>query len=227
MRGERGVEGSHCKGVATSSPMTCPSRDELQVRKTVSLDVERNRGIRNGIPYSVSTIPNVLITHGVHMTKTLLILLLITMQLLAGSGASVYLCIGCDGSYGIETSTESCLCDTDDHADDESCPCDCDDRHCEHRETAVHVQLTGDGASKDSPCGCTHIPLIVSSSQSHLLGRSVANLDAGRQSFLLAVPPNNSVFSALASRADVRWHVARADVLDFSLTVVSTVVIRC
>jgi hypothetical protein len=160
------------------------------------------------------------------MTKTLLILLLMTMQLLAGSGASVYLCIGSDGSYGIETNTESCLCDNDDDHD-ESCPCDCDDRHCEHRETAVHIQFTGDGVGKAMPCGCTHIPLIVSSNQSDLYVRSVANHDTDRQLLLLAVPSNDSIFGELASCAVERWHVAHADVPDFSLTVVSTVVIRC
>lgn len=207
--------------------MVCPFRDELQVGKSVvAVDVERNVSIRNGIRSPLSKTPNVLITHGVHMTKQLLVLLLITMQLLAGSGASVYLCIGCDGSIGIETNAESCQCD-DDHTDGVSYLCECEDRHCEHRETPAQVQSTGEDVSKDSPCGCTHIPLIVSSERSRHFVRTLANHEAGRLLLLTAVPPNACLCYSLVNCMGLRWHVACADVPDFSLTVVSTVVIRC
>lgn len=208
--------------------MKCLSRDDLHIgRIVVALDVERILGIRNGICCSVSTIPDVVITHGVHMTKTLLILLLMTMQLLAGSGASVYLCIGCDGSYGIETNTESCLCDGKNHTDGESCACDCDDQHCEHRESPAQVQLAGEGVSRERPCGCTHIPLIVSSDRYRHFVRSLANHKAGRVLFLAAAPSNDCFSYAVASCTELRWHVSRADVPAFSLIVVSTVIIRC
>lgn len=159
--------------------------------------------------------------------KPLLTLLLMTMQLLTGSGVSVYLCIGCDGSYGIKTSPYSCLCDDNGQVEEVLYACDCGDRRCEHRHSDSHAEPSKGGFNPHTPCGCTHVPLLVSSSQDLDFVRSL-NTQLVDSFPLLAIVPLVACFHETSiGCSDSLWCISRSDVPILTLTVVSTVVLRC
>jgi len=86
---------------------------------------------------------------GVFMAKSLLILMLMTTQLLAGSGGSVYLCISNDGSYCcFDTGPESCMCCHEEQEEIVHDPCcggcqeDGNQTPCGHHEEEQAISLT-------------------------------------------------------------------------------------
>jgi hypothetical protein len=167
------------------------------------------------------------------MAKLLLILMLMATQLLSGKCGSRHLCISNDGSYCcIDAGPQSCTC-CQKHSEEVPYAC-CDERargtvsekcteHCEEESTEPAAQSTVAG----DPCGCTHIPLRVSSSQPTTIARSTINESIERNSLLVAwLPSLGGSDAVVAPSPHLRWFEPPL-VPDFALTVISTVVIRC
>lgn len=166
------------------------------------------------------------------MAKSLLILMLMAMQVLAGTCGSLHLCISNDGSYCcIDAGPESCTC-CHKHGEAAHNAC-CDEpaceavpekccEHCDEESTEPDAQCIVAG----DPCACTHIPLIVSSSQPTTIARSTINESIERCSLLIAWLPSLVGSDAVAPLPHLRWFEPPV-VPDFALTVISTVVIRC
>jgi hypothetical protein len=163
-----------------------------------------------------------LLRNGVFMAKSLLILMLVTTQLLAGHSGTLYLCVSDDGSFCcIDTGSASCVCCHDEeksaHA---SC---CSDPECEEKPTESQ-QL---GLSAGDPCGCTHIPVMVSADQPATVSRSSIMTESERLSLHIALLSASFVYvEVVAPSPHLCWSGPPA-VPDFALTVISTVVIRC
>lgn len=171
---------------------------------------------------------------GNFMAKSLLILMLMTTQLLAGGGGSVYLCISNDGTCCcIDAGPASCTCcheqETIQH---DTC---CAEPGCEvASESCCEFHEEGSPSSNHygvvavDSCGCTHIPVMVSSDQPTTVTRSSMTTDAERISLLVALPLSlGSGFEISAPSLHFRWNGPPTTVPDFALTVISTVVIRC
>lgn len=167
------------------------------------------------------------------MTRSLLILTLVTMQLFAGSTASVYLCVSHDGSYCcIDTGPASCTCcqeaEEDSSAHEVCCAAHADENHhlkpCE--DSSEHSVPRADGQPVVSdPCGCTHIPVRLSSHQAVSVGRSSVPGDLER-----VIPATVWLcFSRIAPEPLCRAirHRSEPPPLDPALIVISTTVIRC
>lgn len=162
------------------------------------------------------------------MTKSFLILMLMTVQLLSGSRMSVYVCVGADGSWFIHPGSDCCkfrqsdestgcgCCDENRPEDDSLCSGDVDDRLASTIECLIPA----------GPCDCKHMPVIMASGMRNRVVRASATMDLERlaaQTVLL--PFVGSVCPAAPGFArDASETLAAAD---FFLTVVSTVVIRC
>jgi hypothetical protein len=168
------------------------------------------------------------------MAKSLLILMLMTTQLLAGSGGSLYLCVSNDGSYCcIDTGPASCTC-CHDHEKIPDVAC-CSDPACEDESAASSCEHHQDEAPQPrqidllvgDPCGCTHVPVMISSDQPTTVARSSITAEAERLSLQIAFLSAPCVGIEVAAPAPpLRWSGPPA-VADFALTVISTVVIRC
>lgn len=89
------------------------------------------------------------------MAKRLLIMALVAVQCASWSGASLFLCLGADGSVCIDRGPESCTSCHEEEAG-HAC-CDLHDACCEehaHDASALNVPLlAGD------PCDCTHVQI--------------------------------------------------------------------
>lgn len=174
------------------------------------------------------------VPHGVYMFKSLLMLMLMTTQLLAGSGGSLYLCVSNDGYYCcIDTGPASCTC----CHEQEEIPHDicCSDPACEeesaascyerHEDEAPEPQL---GLLAADPCGCTHIPVTLSADQPTTVARFSITTESERLALLLAWLPSLHVDDEVVPLTSP--HFRRSDPSAgpaFALTVISTVVIRC
>jgi hypothetical protein len=162
------------------------------------------------------------------MARSLLILMLMTTQLLAGSGASVYLCIGSGGSYCLDAGPDSCTCCHEEHGNTgDGCKHEHGDSACNHHDQDPQpIQLGTDGLTAVDQCGCTHIPVMLSSDLPTSTARTSVTLDVERLASLVALPLECRVNEWLVDQP--AFH--RSDpppVATFTLTVVSTVVIRC
>jgi len=165
------------------------------------------------------------------MAKSLLILMLVMTQLAAAGRGSVYLCIGDDGNYCcLDAGPESCKCCHDEQKQQHDACCEvCDEEHpgrpSQHQGDDEPQPCDGVLVAADS-CGCTHIPVVMSSDESRNAVRSTLSVDVERSFSLMALP------RALGSAGDAiahplsRWADPPA-VPDIALTVLSTVVIRC
>lgn len=165
------------------------------------------------------------------MTKSLLILVLMTTQLLAGSGASVYLCIGSDGSYRIDAGRDSCTsckvacgagctaCSDDSTGQHDDLPCG---THGNDRPFQQAIEML---ASEES-CDCTHIPIVTSSDQPTRTARTSIAVDFEQLSVLVAQAPGIGFAYLPVPQSSFRCCDTSA-VLDFTLIVVSTIIIRC
>jgi len=171
--------------------------------------------------------------NGIVMSKTLLILMLMATQLLAGTGGSLYLCISNDGSCCcFDVGPESCTCGRghkDGSAGRAAASCDCGEVTCQchecHETSIPESEATIEVANED--CGCVHIPLMVSVEQPTRTVRSTIATDAERLALLIASLPSISVNHTFSVNSpEVRWNGPPA-VPEFALTVISTVVMRC
>lgn len=169
------------------------------------------------------------------MAKSLLILMLMTTQLLAGSGGSVYLCISNDGEYCcLDTGPESCTC-CEEHqhkAAHETC---CSEAGCSGKNAEPECDhRNGSSPPSDQPlvvlddgCGCTHFPVAVSAAQATSAARSTFTVDIERLVLFVAwLPTRFSGADAAVFSPQFRWR-RPPTVPNFALTVMSTVVIRC
>lgn len=173
---------------------------------------------------------------GVPMTKSLLILTLMTTQVLAGMGATFYVCVGDDGSYCcIDAGPASCTCC---HNDKEQEPLiltipltawdgqDGGNSVRGPREQPRPLNRSADAIFSGDSCNCAHIPVMMSSEQPTTVARSPLSPNVEWRWCLFAMP------SELGNddHADTPHPLRRdnlPDVLDFVLTVVRTVVMRC
>lgn len=166
---------------------------------------------------------------GVFMVKSLLILALVTTQLLAGSGGSLYLCISNDGSHWcVDSDPASCTCcrqeaETDEHS---GCCCShvagsCDGDRDEHRTPSESPELAG------QPCGCTHI-LISHPQQSPTTVRASSTTDAERLALLVALLPHAPLHDQFVSDGpDLTFRLNSPPIPSQSLAILSSVVLRC
>lgn len=176
------------------------------------------------------------------MTKSLLVLFLMATQLLAGGGGSLYVCISHDGSFCcIDSGPETCECcsnheavqhDSCCHARHEHPDVSGDDR-CQHDgdqhdggPCAESRMLASPAAPHDDVCGCTHIPLMMTSVRQSPLAR--ISMPNGER---FECPTALRSFSQCASSIDAlllcgRWN-GRPVGYDYALTVIATTVIRC
>lgn len=164
------------------------------------------------------------------MAKPFLILLLTAMQFLTGSGTSIYLCIGMDGSWTIHSESAGCTsCESTGAAGHHSSPecskepvCSpCSGHAADHADEPSVAALT----LTDS-CDCTHVPVVVNIVQPSRAAPISIAVDCERLLQFSALPLFIGIGWQGVSRPqwDVCGHAAAAN---FSLTVVSTIVIRC
>jgi hypothetical protein len=169
------------------------------------------------------------------MAKSLLILMLMAAQVLAGTGGSVYLCFGADGAYCcLDAGPESCTCCQDATACHDAAACPEVDAHCSH---AACDRTTAAGSVPDqrlpqpsSPaglsaalCECTHLLLVQSPPVSM---RRVEKMSP-RECFAGLV--SNELLrrdAVLAPSPPSHWR-GPPELRDWALTVLATVVIRC
>ncbi|MBS0207766.1 MAG: hypothetical protein JSS27_02320 [Planctomycetes bacterium] len=164
---------------------------------------------------------------GVFMARLLLILMLMTTQLLTGSGASVYLCVGSNGSYCFDSGPDSCSCCHEEHeTTGDGCKHEHDDAACNHHDESQPVQPGTDRLTALDPCGCTHIPVMLPSDQPTNASRAAVKVDVERLTALITLPLLSSFDGWLASQPAIHWSDPPPDG-NFALTIVSTVVIRC
>lgn len=165
------------------------------------------------------------------MVKSLLILMLVMTQLLAGSGDSVYLCIGNDGSYSIHAESAPCApgqvtCGSGCHSCNDASPGQQERSPCGNHPGDRAVFQTGDPLVLAGTCDCTHIPVVMASDQPTRTTRNSIAVDFEWLSSLLAQAPTIDI--AYQSVLQLTFHCYdTSTVPDFTLTVVSTVVIRC
>ena len=167
------------------------------------------------------------------MVKSLLILMLMTMQLLAGSGGSVYLCISNDGEYCcLDTGPQSCTCcqEHQQEAAHETC---CSEVGCSGKIAGPPCGQRNESSSlsgemvMDGACGCTHVPIAASADHPTTVIRPTVTVESERLALLVAwLPTRLGDTDAAAFLPHFRWTGPPA-VPDFTLTVISTVVIRC
>lgn len=160
------------------------------------------------------------------MAKWSLILMLMTTQLLAGSCDSIYLCIGSDGTYRIDGGPDACstcqvtceasctACSGVERLGDSPCSTHLGERNC---RSAVE--------KLEESCDCTHIPVVLSSDQPARTVRSSVAVELELSSLVVQPPAIGLIYlPVLSSRL---CSDCTSAIPSFSLTVVSTVVIRC
>jgi hypothetical protein len=165
------------------------------------------------------------------MTKWALFLTLAIAQLLSGSGGNVYLCVKNDGScYCVDAGPESCTCGSErEGCQQEAC---CEGTECEGgKACGNHCSASCSEQHQfaaNDPCqGCSHIPLLISAEQPTSVSRASTELSEAQRVVLFAASnpvPRLSEFSPTG--LEVR-RSSPPTVRDFSLTMLSTVVIRC
>ncbi len=161
------------------------------------------------------------------MFRTLITLVLSMAQLLAGNGASVYLCIGSDGSYCLDAGPDSCACIQGENAiADSDCKHEHGDSDCDGHTDSQPVPNERDFLSSVDAGGCTHIPILVSSEQQTSAGRASLTVDAKRLAALFPWPLSSGFGGRLASPPEF-YPFRPPSVANSTLTAISTVVIRC
>jgi hypothetical protein len=159
------------------------------------------------------------------MAKPLLILMLLTAQLLTGSSVSVYLCIASDGSLRTDTGPDSCT-SCQDTCSDSACGALTAERHGSERQGRNRLLQTCEVPALETPCDCVHIPIVTSSDQPARTAQSSITLEFEQLSSLVAPVSSIGLGCLSLSRPNVLYCDV-CGVHDFTLTVISTVIIRC
>lgn len=167
------------------------------------------------------------------MFKSLLILMLATTQLLAGSGGSVYLCIKNDGSFCcLDAGAATCSCCEEETPVVQQKPSGCS---CcsEAASPSLSAQEFAPSSSvelaltSNDPCGCTHILIAQDHAQSQLT-RMSSRCDLHHFVEMTShLPGLISIASVAASRLASSWQYRPPTVDSHTLTVRSAVQIRC
>ncbi len=165
------------------------------------------------------------------MSKSLLILMLVTTQLLTGGGVSGYICISSNGSFGFHFGSSSCTscqvaCEAHGKScDDSNAQQSCNSSCGKHRIEQLNKVTIGTlGVAKS--CDCTHIPVTIESEQPTRVARNLTTADYKFLASLVALLPTIGNCCQAISQTPFR-SIGTSVAPDFSLTVISTVVIRC
>lgn len=162
------------------------------------------------------------------MTKALLALMLMTAQFLGGTAASVYLCIGEDGTFGFHTDGSCCTEGSEYLTVVAGCCRDCEPAGHHHVGGMCGADSTALPAASDRSaedgCGCSHIPVVVATEQPAGIFRASW---LGECSLLFATWVPEFVPACLFARSLTMDRSVAAVTPNFRLVVVSTVVIRC
>lgn len=167
------------------------------------------------------------------MFKSLLILMLATTQLLAGSSGSVYLCIKDDGSFCcLDTGAESCRCCEEEvpviHDEPSSCAC-CSAAASPELPTVERAPSASFELifTSNEPCGCTHV--LIAQDQAHVKANRLSARSDVQQFVAMAanLPGLIAIDSLYALRRASGWQYRPPTVESQALTVRSAVQIRC
>lgn len=175
------------------------------------------------------------------MTRAILILTLMTTQLLSVSGDAIYLCVRNDGSTCcVDAGPESCTCCQAPAELADSDPChesDCGSHASDHDHGSVAACCEDQGLPDSEfpafcgvivdACDCTHIPLTVPSEQPTINSWQSAAADIDFHAFLLAAVGQEREIVSLTQDFSLQQWLCEAPSIDFALTVISTIVIRC
>lgn len=175
------------------------------------------------------------------MTRAILILTLMATQLLSVRGDALYLCVRNDGSTCcIDAGPDSCTCCHAPLAPASSDSClksDCGSHsHGQDHDLAVACctddaipapQFPAVGAVVGYACECTHIPLAAAAEQPTINSRQNAAFDLDFHAFLLAPLNQQREVVSLARDVSFQRGLGETPPIDFVLTVISTIVIRC
>lgn len=176
------------------------------------------------------------------MAKSFLILMLMTTQLLAASGGSVYVCIRNDGTLCcLDRGPSDCDCCEEEKVESATfqkveipegrggCGCGCSnsDLSCELDDSLQPEQFSELTAVSDDPCGCTH--LLISHDQGSVCPANATPVfDASRLIQCLFEAPahfNNDVASNLRNAAFQQFKPP--PISSQAIIVLSWVLIQC
>ncbi len=169
------------------------------------------------------------------MFKPLLILMLATTQLLAGSVGTLYLCIKGDGSFcTLHTSFEPChRCEKNEpvcqQLPEQSAACTCchSGEPEEFREVAESLLLSDTALTVQDPCGCTRILLKQDEANAN---QNRLTADVGLRQFVAMaanLPGLVLVDDADANASGEHGQYRQPTLQSHALTVLSTTQIRC
>ncbi len=160
------------------------------------------------------------------ISKLLIILMLATTQLLSGSGVSLYLCISNDGIFCIHWGA---VCGNSCQSSSESSCGSCSNDDAEQRRNQLcRSRDSGplDHLAIQDSCDCTHIPIALSSGQPTAHAQTSVTVDSERLSSNFVQMPCIG-FACLPMPLSAVDRFGASKIPDFTLTVVSTVIIRC
>lgn len=167
------------------------------------------------------------------MSRSLTMVTLMATQLLSGSAGAVFLCVCNDGSsVCICSGPDACTCCGESRErSPERCldkpSTEAESKHCCGACADDPVQSDVFCADDRAPCGCTYIPLMVEPVQPTTMARSAIMETFERYSLLDSLVPTSVGSDELDMRPPGRRSLQPPAVPDFTLTVNSTVVIRC
>lgn len=164
------------------------------------------------------------------LVRTILILMMLTSQIIAGMGGSVYLCISSQG-INLDAGPSACTsCDSvDDHKTPERHPtCLKSDHHssCGCGETPFSHGLANDVASIDDSCDCLHILVTESSNVPATVTSSTAEIEF-RITISDAAILSQSQLDSSRFVQNVVASPRHQVVFDSTLSILSNVIIRC
>jgi len=157
------------------------------------------------------------------MFRILLNLMLIGTQLHAGSGVLICLCVKSDGSYCCVDVFPG-LCNSDQkelraiESDGGSCKC------CHQEEFSSHSEC-GNRVIHDQS-GCSRIPVLISCGQPTSVSRHSVSAFMEQVSALIALPLAFGLNAHIVAQPVLHWSDPPL-IANFTLAVVSTVMIRC
>lgn len=166
------------------------------------------------------------------MHKSLIILILVALQLLARDGSAVYLCVSSDWSYSIHLGSDACSpCEKKRGSDAQPCQassspiCDCTSHNPSEGASDQSAPHVSSSVESSEPCGCTHFPVTIEIHQPRGLYRASTIVNVHRVlSLSLELPTDSFDHHGARQLSFLRSDAPAVD--SFALTVLSTVVIR-
>ena len=178
------------------------------------------------------------------MAKSLLILMLVATQLLAGSGVSVQLCVSGDGSFCcLDCGSDTCGCCREPEMPTSDCresqggenadavPADhgCDAGCCVQHVSESPEEAVLPGDLGDAVCGCTHVPLILSTDEQAIAIRlDTLDGDGGIDLHADRLPASFALNWSVVRSPPLQLQRSRQlQIPSYALAVIATAVIRC